>query len=295
MEPRWDGKAVVITGASGEIGRAVAHAFAAEGANLGLVAGRRREALDPLVAALQAGFPGRTIATAEADLLAHPSQVAGRVRTARDTLMAALGRADALVALAGLPATPALWNKPFADVTADDLHAAFAVDTVGTFLFAQAFAQPLTYARGSIVVMSSSAAFHGDVWGLAYAPAKSANAGLVKTLARVLAPAVRVNGVAPGGIDTGWLASLSGEARAHAEAQALLGRFGTAEEVARAIVDLAAPGYANGQTLLLDGGVCPPAPPPGHGGKTTAGRGPAQRPADAIPFSPAPFVPIPAG
>jgi ketoreductase RED2 len=266
MEPtrpsqRFADRAVVITGASGEIGRAVARAFAAEGAHLGLVAGRRREALDPLLAELRAAYPGRTFVVAEADLLAHPSQVTGRVQAARDVVLAALGRADALIALAGLPATPQLWNKRFAEVTPDDLHAAFAVDTVGTFVFAQAFADALARTKGAIVVMSSSAAFHGDVWGLAYAPAKSANAGLVKLLARVLAPDVRVNGVAPGGIDTGWLASLPGAARAHAEGQALLRRFGRPEEVAQAILDLAAPGYANGQTLLLDGGIFPPAPP----------------------------------
>lgn len=260
MSARFAGKAVIITGASGEIGRDVARAFAAEGADLGLVAGRHREALDPLVAELQAAYPRSTIATAEADLLAPPSQVAGRVNAARDLLLAALGRADALIALAGLPATPALWNKSFAEVTPDDLHAAFAVDTVGTFAFAQAFAEALAKAHGSVVVMSSSAAFYGDVWGLAYAPAKSANAGLVKLLARVLAPDVRVNGVAPGGIDTGWLASLPTDGQAHAADQTLLKRLGSPAEVARAIVDLAAPGYANGQILQLDGGVFPPAP-----------------------------------
>ena len=263
MDPtrRFEDKAVIITGASGDIGRAVARAFAAQGAHLGLVAGRRREALEPLLASLRADHPGQTFAAAEADLLAHPSQVAGRVAAARDSLLAELGRADSLIALAGLPATPALWNKRFAEVTPDDLHAAFAVHTVGTFVFAQAFADALKAAQGSIVVMSSAAAFHGDIWGLAYAPAKSANAGLVKTLARVLAPAVRVNGIAPGGIDTGWLASLPADGRAHAENQALLRRLGRPDEVAQAILDLAAPGYANGQTLLLDGGVFPPAPP----------------------------------
>jgi 3-oxoacyl-[acyl-carrier protein] reductase len=164
-----------------------------------------------------------------------------------------------LVALAGLPATPALWNKKLEEVTAADLHRAFAVDTVGTFLFAQAFAPALRKAKGAIVIMSSSAAFHGDVLGLAYAPAKSANRGLVKTLARVLAPDVRVNGIAPGGIDTGWLASLSDEDKRHSAQLTLLKRFGSPEEVAQTILALAAPGYANGQTLLLDGGVFPPA------------------------------------
>jgi NAD(P)-dependent dehydrogenase (short-subunit alcohol dehydrogenase family) len=250
----------VITGASGEIGHVVAHAFAREGASLGLVAGRRRAALDPLVAELRAAHPDRTIAVADADLLAGEAEVAAGVRAACGALRSALGHIDMLIALAGLPATPALWNKKFADVTPHDLHAAFAVDTVGTFLFAQALAADLRAAQGSIVVMSSAAAFHGDVWGLAYAPAKSANAGLVKVLARVLAPDVRVNGIAPGGIDTGWLETLPADGRAHAADQTLLRRVGRPEEVAQAIMDLAAPGYANGQTLLLDGGVFPPAP-----------------------------------
>jgi len=261
MEPStFENKAVVITGASGDIGRVVARAFAKAGARLGLVAGKRREALDPLVAELHDLYPGRTIAVADADLLTPVERVGDVVAAARDALLATLGGADVLVALAGLPATPALWNKRLDEVTAADLHTAFAVDTVGTFLFAQAFGPALARSKGSIVVTSSSAAFHGDVWGLAYAPAKSANRGLVKMLARVLAPDVRVNGIAPGGIETGWLASLSDEGKRQSASLTLLKRFGQPAEVAQAILDLAAPGYANGQTLLLDGGVFPPPP-----------------------------------
>jgi len=192
------------------------------------------------------------------DLLAPADRVRAGVEAARDTLITELGGCDALILLAGLPATPALWNKSLDQVSAQDLHDAFAVDTVGTFLFAQAFANALRKAHGSIVVTSSSAAFYGDVLGLAYAPAKSANAGLVKMLARVLAPEVRVNGIAPGGIDTGWLHSLSEADKAHASAQTLVRRLGKPEEIAQAILHLAAPGYANGQTLQLDGGVFPP-------------------------------------
>jgi 3-oxoacyl-[acyl-carrier protein] reductase len=246
LSRRFDGKAVVITGASGDIGRVVARAFADEGARLGLVARSNTAPIEGL---------GKAVTC---ELLAPLGRVREGVEAARDTLLSELGGCDALVLLAGLPATPALWNKPLEDVTAQDLHDAFAVDTVGSFLFAQAFASALRKAHGSIVVTSSSAAFYGDVLGLAYAPAKSANAGLVKMLARVLAPEVRVNGIAPGGIDTGWLHSLSEADKAHASAQTLLKRLGKPEEIAQAILDLAAPGYANGQTLQLDGGVFPP-------------------------------------
>ncbi|MGH7726498.1 MAG: SDR family NAD(P)-dependent oxidoreductase, partial [Candidatus Eiseniibacteriota bacterium] len=191
------------------------------------------------------------------DLLAPAADVGHHVRTAAAEIEKALGRVDVLVALAGLPATPELWQKPFEDVSASDLHSAFAVDTVGTFLFAQAFAPKLRASKGTVVVMSSSAAFYGDTLGLLYAPAKSANAGLVRMLARVLAPEVRVNGVAPGAIESGWLATLNPEQRRHAASLALLRRLGQPAEVAEAILSLAAPGYMNGQVLPLDGGIFP--------------------------------------
>lgn len=252
---RFEGKSVVITGASGDLGRAVAAAFAREGADLGLVYGRRRGPAEELARGLRR--EGRRVELSGCDLLASASEVAGRVRAAITELEHALGRVDGLVALAGLPATPALWQKAFDDVTAEELHAAYAVDTVGTFLFAQAVAPALRATRGSIVVMSSSAAFYGDTLGLVYAPAKSANAGLVRVLARVLAPEVRVNGVAPGGIESGWLATLSPEQRRHAGEQALLRRLGKPAEVADMILSLTAPGYLNGQILALDGGIFP--------------------------------------
>lgn len=254
---RFAGRSVVVTGASGDLGRAVVAAFAAEGAALGLVYGTNREAARALAADPSVVPASRAVALAGVDLLAPPDVVADGVRAACAALLSTLGRCDALVALAGLPATPARWQKPFAEVTAGDLHEAFAVDTVGTFLFAQALAPALAAARGSIVVMSSSAAYHGDTLGLAYAPAKSANAGLVKVLARVLAPQVRVNGIAPGGIATGWLAALDEAQRADASAQTLLGRLGTPEEVAQAVLELASNGYLTGQTLALDGGIFP--------------------------------------
>lgn len=254
---RFAGRSVVVTGASGDLGRAVVAAFAAEGAALGLVYGANRAAAEALVADRSIVPASCPVALAGVDLLAPHDQVGAGVRAACATLLDTLGRCDVLVALAGLPARPALWQKSLAEVTAADLHAAFAVDTVGTFLFAQALAPALSAARGAIVVMSSSAARYGDTLGLAYAPAKSANAGLVKVLARVLAPEVRVNGIAPGAIATGWLAALDEAQRAHAARQTLLGRLGTPAEVAQAILELAANGYLTGQLLALDGGIFP--------------------------------------
>jgi NAD(P)-dependent dehydrogenase (short-subunit alcohol dehydrogenase family) len=254
---RFAGKSVIVTGASGDLGQAVVRAFALEGAALGLVYGSDRAAAEALAQDRSIVPASRAVVLAGVDLLAPHDRVAAGVRAACATLLDTLGRCDALIALAGLPARPDLWQKPFEAVTAGDLHAAFAVDTVGTFLFAQALAPELAKSRGAIVVMSSSAARYGDTLGLAYAPAKSANAGLVKLLARVLAPDVRVNGIAPGGIATGWLAALDDAQRKHAATQTLLGRLGTPDEVAQAILELATNGYLTGQLLALDGGIFP--------------------------------------
>ena len=260
---RFAAKGVVVTGASGDLGRAVVRAFAAEGAALGLVYGRNREAVEAIAADPSIVPASRAVAMAGVDLLSTPEKVGPAVQAACASILDTLGRCDVLVALAGLPAHPDLWQKPFAEVTARDLHAAFAVDTVGTFLFAQALAPALTRAKGAVVVMSSSAALYGDTLGLAYAPAKAANAGLVKVLARVLAPDVRVNGIAPGGIASGWLASLDEGQRANAASQTLLGRLGEPAEVAQAIVELATNGYLTGQLLALDGGIFPRPDGPG--------------------------------
>ena len=253
MSGRFEGKAVVITGASGDIGHAVARAFVREGARLGLAYGRDRARAEAL--AREVG--GASAAIAGANLLLPPGDVEPAVAAAVAELETALGRVDVLVALAGLHATLEIWQKPFERVTAADLHAAFSVDTVGTFLWAQALAPALRRAKGAIVVMSSAAALYGDTLGLAFAPAKSANAGLVKMLARVLAPDVRVNGMAPGGIATSWVQSLAPAQQEGAGAQTLLRRLGEPGEVARLAMDLAQPGYVNGQVIALDGGIFP--------------------------------------
>ncbi len=255
MAGRFEDQGVVITGATGDLGVVVARAFADEGARLGLVYGHDRAGAESLVRDLTRG--ARVPAIAGANLALPPGTVEASIREAAKSLEHALGRVDVLVALAGLTATSELWQRPFEAITAADLHLAFSIDTVGTFLFAQALAPALRRAKGAIVVTSSSAALYGDTLGIAFAPAKSANAGLVKLLARVLAPDVRVNGMAPGGIATAWVETLTPEQRKAAAAQSLLDRFGEPAEVARLVLDLAAPGYLNGQVLAFDGGIFP--------------------------------------
>src|SRR5439155_23076863 len=131
-----------------------------------------------------AGGARVALAAVELGLAGAAAGVERSVENACASLASALGAPHVLAALAGLRATRERWQAPLGSIPARDLLEAFAVDTVGTFLFAQALAPALAASRGSIVLMSSAAALYGDTLGLAFAPAKSANAGLVKLLAR---------------------------------------------------------------------------------------------------------------
>ena len=87
-----------------------------------------------------------------------------------------------------------------------------------------------------------------------YSASKGAVIAFTKALARELAPAVRVNAVAPGAIDTVMNAGYSAEERREIESRIPLGRFGSPEEVAEAVLFIATHRYITGQVLGVDGG-----------------------------------------
>jgi NAD(P)-dependent dehydrogenase (short-subunit alcohol dehydrogenase family) len=133
----------------------------------------------------------------------------------------------------------------------------------GSFYLARAAAPHLVRTLGSIVFISSEWGVTGWPQASAYASSKAGLIGLTKALARELAPAVRVNAVAPGVIDTPQLAvdaEAAGvtldEIRATYAAAAPLGRIATPEEIAATVVFLAAPtgAYYTGQVFQPNGG-----------------------------------------
>jgi NAD(P)-dependent dehydrogenase (short-subunit alcohol dehydrogenase family) len=111
--------------------------------------------------------------------------------------------------------------------------------------------------RASVVFVSSVLAFTGSRHGAHYAAANAAQRGLVRSLARELAPGIRVNAVAPGSIDTAILAGDSPEQRADRHRSIPLGRLGTADEVAEAVGFLVEPAsrYVSGTTVHVNGGI----------------------------------------
>jgi pteridine reductase len=195
------------------------------------------------------------------------SAVAGRLRQEGWTVLAA-GRSDGNVArpeearalveravgeLGGLDllvnaAGEGFLAKELASVDEADWDAAFGATAKGTFFVTQAAAPHLRASRGVVVNVEDVAAYEPWPAFAAHSAAKAAQAMLTRVFAKALAPEVRVCGVAPGTV-TGEAAEE--ESRA---AETLLGRTGTADDVASAVLFLAGADYVTGTTLVVDGG-----------------------------------------
>ena len=155
-----------------------------------------------------------------------------------------LGGLDLLVNAAGEGFVP----KPAEELTEADWDAAFGATAKGSFFVTQAAAPHLRASRGCVVMIEDVAAYQPWPSFAAHCAAKAAQAMLTRVLARALAPDVRVCGLAPGPV-----AVEPGQEERRA-AETLLGRVGTPDDVAAAVVYLAGASFVTGTTLVVDGG-----------------------------------------
>ena len=155
-----------------------------------------------------------------------------------------LGGLDLLVNAAGEGFTP----KPVEDVTEADWDAALGATAKGTFFVTQAAAPQLRESRGAVIIVEDVAAYEPWPSFAAHCAAKAAQAMLTRVFARALAPEVRVCGVAPGPV-----AVEPGQEERRA-AETLLGRIGSPDDVAEAVVFLAGADFVTGTSLFVDGG-----------------------------------------
>ncbi|GLU35280.1 SDR family oxidoreductase [Trinickia caryophylli] len=245
-------RVVLITGASRGIGRACALALAARGWSIGVNYTRDAAAADATAAAIERN--GGEAFVVQADVADEAAVVA-----MFDALAARFGRIDALVNNAGIVAA----SMPLADMDGTRLKRLFEVNVLGAYLCAREAARRMSTDRGgrggAIVNVSSAAARLGSPNEYVdYAGSKGAVDTMTIGLAKELGPrGVRVNAVRPGLIETEIHASGGRPDRAAVlGAQSPLGRPGTAEEVAEAIVWLLGDeaSYVTGALLDVAGG-----------------------------------------
>ena len=246
-----EGKVVLVAGGSGGIGAACARLFAAEGASVIVTHRPGKEAAGAAVlASLHApSLHGNHHA-------ALPLQVddSASIRALHEAVAAGHGRLDVLVNAAGFTKP-----VPHADLDALDdalIDQMFAVNWRGQFATIRAFA-PMLKASGDglVVSISSIAALGGNGSSIAYCAAKAGIDVMTKSLARALAPAVRVLAVSPGVVATGFVPGRGEAFNAQAAATTPLRRVATAEDVARAVLACATHlGFSTGQAIVVDGG-----------------------------------------
>ncbi|CAN5614240.1 3-oxoacyl-ACP reductase FabG [soil metagenome] len=234
------GRVALITGGSRGIGRATSIALAQAGCDVIVNYLKDQESADAVVQAVEKlGRRGRAI---RADVSSE-----GDVTRLVAESEAALGKIDVLINNAGI--NP---SKPLAELTLADWKAVLDLNLTSAFLVSQAVLPGMRKRQwGRLVMMSSVAAQTGGVIGPHYAASKAGMIGLAHSYAQLLAKeGITANAIAPALIDTDMI-------RGNSKIQPSLlpvNRFGTADEVAQAVVFLAQNGYVTGQTISINGG-----------------------------------------
>jgi 3alpha(or 20beta)-hydroxysteroid dehydrogenase len=251
MSGRFEGKAAVVTGAAAGFGLAVATRLASEGARVVLV-DRAAEQLTAAARSIPASVPVIADVSQESD-------VDGYVARAVEEL----GRIDLFFNNAGIEGRMA----PMTELSVDDFDRVWAVNARGVFMGLRAVLKVMKQQKsGAIVNTASMAGIRGAATFSPYVASKHAVVGLTRCAALEGAPfGIRVNGVAPGHIDTRMARDLTAQINPddpggvfeQTAAQVPLGRYGTAEEVANLAVWLLSDeaSYLSGATHLIDGAL----------------------------------------
>jgi NAD(P)-dependent dehydrogenase (short-subunit alcohol dehydrogenase family) len=244
-------KVAIITGAGSGIGSGCAREFVTQGWNVGL------NFIDPTMKTTVEDI--KALAESKglrALLLQGDVSKDADCRAMAQQVQAGLGRIDALINCAGVTKFVAIDNLDGLD--AEDFQRIYAVNTVGAFLMSRACRDALVASGdGAIINVSSLASLTGGGSSLAYAASKGALNTLTMSLARAMAPKVRVNAICPALIAEGFVQRLAPDAyekRGAAQiARAPLQRVGTPEEVARTIhAIVTAMPLTTGEIISLD-------------------------------------------
>jgi 3-oxoacyl-[acyl-carrier protein] reductase len=240
MDGLLEGRTVFITGGSRGIGRAVVKACIGHGADAGFTY------LDSEVEARElVEEMGSKCSSFRAD-----SSSLDDMDEALDSFAGEFGSIDGLVVNAGI------YNrKSIHEMDPDDWKRTLDTNLTGAYNTVRAALNHMK--SGSMVMVSSQLAFRGSASGSDYSASKAGMLGFSRSLARELAPSIRVNSVAPGYVDTDILARDSPEKRRKRIEEVPLGRIGRPDEIADPIIFLLSDlsSYTTGATLDINGGL----------------------------------------
>jgi NAD(P)-dependent dehydrogenase (short-subunit alcohol dehydrogenase family) len=247
MELRLDGKVALVTGASRGIGRAIAASFAAAGASV-MLSSRKEDALREAAAGMAPS------GDAEIDVFAAN---AGDPEAAAACVAATVGRFGSLDILVNNAATNPYMGTMI-DIDLPRLDKTYDVNLRGAFVWIQeAWRQSMAERGGNVVNISSIGGMSVETSIGHYNVTKAALIHLTRSLAKELAPSVRVNAVCPGLVKTDMARALWEGNEEAVGRMVPLHRLGEADDIANAALFLAsdASSWITGTTLVVDGGM----------------------------------------
>jgi gluconate 5-dehydrogenase len=241
-----EGEVAVVTGGGTGLGRAVAGTLSACGARVAIT-GRTESTLESAVRQMGDG----------ARYYVHDLSVQDTAPQVFERIASDIGSPTILVNNAGVHL-----KKPVADTRTEEFQALLSTHVLGAFNMSSAAIPHMKQARrGNIVFMTSMTALIGMTKVIAYAAAKSAYLGMVRTLASELAPdGIRVNAIAPGWIETPMLHGAldnDPERKNRILSRTPMARFGEPEDIGWAVAFLCSPlaKFITGVVLPVDGGA----------------------------------------
>jgi 3-oxoacyl-[acyl-carrier protein] reductase len=244
------GKAAIVTGGASGIGLACSLILEQSGAVVAINYLPNDEKAIQLIAKLQSD--GLNVIAAPGDI-SDPLSAQSMIKSA----IKSLGRLDFLINNAGTPGTPEpIPPSDLEKMTEEFWEKLLHTNLIGPFRCAKAAAKSLKMSGGCIVNMASIAGVGAQGSSIAYAASKSGLISLTRSLARGLAPEVRVNAVAPGQTATPWTEGWSEVRKKNAVDKSVLKRRSEPEDIAQAVLFLCAgASMITGQTIIVDGGM----------------------------------------
>lgn len=248
QQPRLAGQTALITGGSRGIGRAIALAFAREGANVAINYRSNDEA------AASAAIEARDITSDGVEVMTVQADVATEadVDDMFEQVESTLGPPSVLVNNAGV-----LSQTPLLELDVDEWDRVIETNLRGTFLCTRrALPEMANAGSGSIINVGSDLGHLGAAELTHYSASKGGLLAFTRAVARETAPAIRVNAIAPGPVETDMLTKDISEERQEEEAAIPMERVGTPDEIAPAAVFLASDdaSFFTGQVLDPNGG-----------------------------------------
>lgn len=244
---RWKGKTGLITGASRGLGRAIAKAFAVEGAFVGIGYRRSDRGAEQTIAEIEE--LGGNAVLVKADV-SDPAAVDKAIRS----FLAKSDSIDFLVNNAAI-----VDDKPFALMSAESWSKILQTNLGGAFNCSRAVVRSMiSQEGGAIVNIGSVAGFAASPGQVNYAASKGGLLAMTRTLAAELAPkGIRVNAIVPGLLTEGMAQRMDRRVAENWRQRIPIGRFGELDEVVRATLFLASEeaSYIIGQALVVDGGL----------------------------------------